>query len=520
MKTCNDIINEGIPSLSPVNITNQELISISRLKEPEIMEVLLKQFDKVLDIIDPNKSMKMGVFNIPKIDTFVSYNGTKYFRFSPISYFKSRLEELNIKENIRDINDIKENNKNIQERIDKLLTIETESSLKNNYPILYKYYKIQKNRYSEMENEIQRIETSGLPEYKKKRYRIYLNNYIRQKFPTYDRQEMHRDARDFSVKEFCEYTYISYGMIFDHVEEIYKFIKSYAIDLEELQLNKDKLNLLVINKYLNNCYLESSDLQIKQECINYVSTYFRKNEDKKTDDKLSVTSLRYIEPYIYEKITPKELYERYKAFLKMNPEIKVMNLDMVDFSKMNVFEIKDFIAECLKDLKANWDIIPDGKYDQELMDHLKTSYKGKANYHGHVVEEAQLLDMFIDKKEFFASTDPFFKIKGKNTFKGYIGYIYKNGKVVLDRYYHNPDTGKLAYGDAVYAMNVEDFYNISNYPRKVIMKILENDPTIDREEHRPGWQDKVRKIIESNNEKSKTVEEIKKLIKANKIEEE
>ena len=83
---------------------------------------------------------------------------------------------------------------------------------------------------------------------------------------------------------------------------------------------------------------------------------------------------------------------------KMNPEIKVMNLDMVDFSKMNVFEIKDFISECLKDLKANWDIIPDGKYDQELMDHLKASYKGKANYHGHVVEEAQLLDMFIDKK--------------------------------------------------------------------------------------------------------------------------
>jgi hypothetical protein len=405
----------------------------------------------------------------------------------------------------------------IQKQIDKLLTIETKSNLENSFPKLYIYYKIQKDRYTEMEKEIQRIETSGMPEYKKKRYRAYLNYYIKRRFPTYDREEMHRDARDFSIKEFCEYTYIRYGMIFDHAEEVYKFMKCYAIDLDTLELNKDKFNLLIMNKYLNDCYLENATLQTKQECINYISTYFRKNKDKMTDDSFSVTTLRYIEPYGYEQITPKKLYERYTFFLKTNPEIKVMNLDMIDFSKMNILEIKEFIEECLKDLKANWDIIPDGQYDEIIDGPLKKHYKGK---HQYDVSEEKLLEMFIDKKEFFASTDPFFRIKGKNTFKGYIGYIYKNGKVVLDRYYHNPDNGRLAYGDAVYSMNVEDFYNISHYPRKVIKKILLFDPSIERVEHRDGWQDKVRSIIEKDNDKSKTVEEIKELIKRKKIEEE
>ena len=37
----------------------------------------------------------------------------------------------------------------------------------------------------------------------------------------------------------------------------------------------------------------------------------------------------------------------------------------------------------------------------------------------------------MTKKEFYDSTDPFFIIKGKNTFNGYVGYIYPNGKVIL-----------------------------------------------------------------------------------------
>ena len=517
MKTCEDIINEGIPSFASVHITEKELKSISRLNEKEILSNLLDKFsDPISFIIDPNNSLKMGACSLPNIDTFVTYNGNKYFRFSPMSYLSNILKEINIREDIN-FHNINDNKEKIDNQIEKLTKIETETSLKNNFPILYQYYKIQKKRYQDIENEIQRLETSGLSEDKKKRYRIYLNHYIKQYFPTYDLKDLHRDAKDFSVKKYCEYTYIRYGAIFDHIDEIYKFMKSYSLDLEDLEINKDKLNLLVINKYLNNCYLPSSTLETKQECINYVSTYFRKNPDKIEDDNLSVTLLRYIEPYNYEQVTSKEVYKRYLNFLKMNPEIKVMNLDMVDFSKMNIYEIKEFILECLKDLQANWDIIPDGEYENLIDEPIKTGSYKKYKYD---VSEEKLLDMFIDKKEFFASTDPFFRIKGKNTFKGYIGYIYKNGKVVLDRYYHNPKTGKLAYGDAVYAMNVEDFYNISHYPRRVIMKILENDPSINREEHRDVWQDKIRKIIETDNDKSKTVEEIQKLIKRKNIKEE
>ena len=90
MKTVKEIINEGIPSLSPVHITIDELNALSKLNEHEIRTALFKQFEPVMDVIDPNKTIRMGVLNLPNIDTFVYIDGTKYFRFSPISYFRSK----------------------------------------------------------------------------------------------------------------------------------------------------------------------------------------------------------------------------------------------------------------------------------------------------------------------------------------------------------------------------------------------------------------------------------------------
>ena len=39
-----------------------------------------------------------------------------------------------------------------------------------------------------------------------------------------------------------------------------------------------------------------------------------------------------------------------------------------------------------------------------------------------------MLDLYIEKKEFFATTNPLFRVKGKETFDGYVGYIYPNIK--------------------------------------------------------------------------------------------
>ena len=121
----------------------------------------------------------------------------------------------------------------------------------------------------------------------------------------------------------------------------------------------------------------------------------------------------------------------------------------------------------------------------------------------------------MEKKEFYASTDPFFRIKGKNTFDGYIGFIYTNGKVVLDKYYENSKVGQVADGKAIYVMDIEDFYILSNYPKSILMK----NPGIKRIYHTSGWQDKVQKEITSEGQGIKTAEEVKKLIKAKKVEE-
>ena len=69
-------------------------------------------------------------------------------------------------------------------------------------------------------------------------------------------------------------------------------------------------------------------------------------------------------------------------------------------------------------------------------------------------------------------------------------------------------------------MNIEDFYRLSQYPRSIIIEMLKNDPSIGRFPHVKGWTKDVLKIIEEDNNKSKTVEEVKELIKRKKVEEE
>ena len=119
----------------------------------------------------------------------------------------------------------------------------------------------------------------------------------------------------------------------------------------------------------------------------------------------------------------------------------------------------------------------------------------------------KLLDLYIDKKEFYDSTDPFFRIVGKNTFEGYIGHIYTNGTVVLDKFFENQETGRVANGEAVYVMNINDFYRLSNLPKQQLIY----NPSCKRIYHSGDWKERVKEKIERSTP-TKTAAELKKLI--------
>ena len=54
----------------------------------------------------------------------------------------------------------------------------------------------------------------------------------------------------------------------------------------------------------------------------------------------------------------------------------------------------------------------------------------------------------------------------KNTFAGYVGHIYINGKVALDKFFESQETGRVAAGQAVYSMDINEFYQLLNHPKQ------------------------------------------------------
>ena len=123
------------------------------------------------------------------------------------------------------------------------------------------------------------------------------------------------------------------------------------------------------------------------------------------------------------------------------------------------------------------------------------------------------MDLYVEKKELYGSTDPFFRIRGKDTFEGYVGFIYPNGKVILDKFFNS--NGRLADGEAIYVMDIDDFYRLSQFSKSVLMK----DSKVQRVIHQGAWQDKVRRIIEKDGDSINTADTVRELIKKKKAEE-
>ena len=141
-------------------------------------------------------------------------------------------------------------------------------------------------------------------------------------------------------------------------------------------------------------------------------------------------------------------------------------------------------------------IIPDDTYDI-MLDYTPSASKKekKENTNDDKVSEEKLLEIFMKKKEFFGSRKTVIRVKGEDEFEGYIGYVYINGKVVLEKYYNSEKTKSLTYGNAIYCMDADKFLILSQFPKR----ILKNNPNVDRIEHRDDWQDKVSKIINMDN---------------------
>ena len=278
-------------------------------------------------------------------------------------------------------------------------------------------------------------------------------------------------------------------------DKIIAYINNNPIDFNDLnQKDIDNLELYFAYQQLKQAKLFTGIY--RQEYLYYVSNYFINKKDilekdirivigsKSKDIQNGLLVMKDNSTSKEVIITPKILYDMYTKLLVDNPNLKMIDLSSFNFEGMNLDEVSAFMMAYLKDLGANWDFLePNSQVEEDITRKTKGSSKGLSII-GKKEDEEKLLKLFMTKKQLYESTNPLYRIKGKNTFAGYIGYIYANGRVILDRFYDKQNDSNLALGHAVYAMNMQEFYELSKLSKTEIIR----NNLCSRYVHRGNWK--------------------------------
>ena len=258
------------------------------------------------------------------------------------------------------------------------------------------------------------------------------------------------------------------------------------IDIEINEEDSEKLGIYIT--YIYQEMLKSMKAEYQQEYLYYISEYYFENRELIEQNK------KLYSPYFDKIIRLKDMYEDYKKILVNNPKLRLVDFNHDDFAGMNLSEVDEFMYEYFKSLNANWEFFKDTKIDEDTILKIK-SYYGDSTIFPEHEELKEILNKFIEKKEFFDRTDPYYRISGKNTFDGYIGYIYSNGTVVLEKFFENSVTGKVAKNQAIYIMSIQNFHTLTQLSKNEII----SQKLCKRFIHKGNWQEKI--ITEINEDK-------------------
>ena len=501
-----EVINKGVPIDTPITVRYSDLYTLCDNKE-KFEEVVRGEFYKFAEYLkslfpsqDINLFHTMSVFTDPN-------TLEKKLQFSKDGFFGSLIYNLNFN-NSCDVSqsEVVFNDFNpdmLYERTKKLRKIKEEYKLQMYFPSLYLKYIEQKKMYEAVNKFYNKIAKSNMST-KERELEIvrFLDNLIAEGYVV--TENVFEKAKKFSLKRFCNDYADCFDNMISHANEICEYLDTHTFSISDIELDKEKLELYIAYRFLTELKSEKKD--DKQRYVYFIANYFKENSKRKTSTvpEINVGGTFQNNFAVNEKaleginINPKYIYSEFSKVFIENPEIKLVNFNGVDFSGMNEEEIEEFIRDYLSVFKVNWVIIPKEEIGKR---------EGIHPYKPRTVDEERLNQLFMEKIEFYSELSPIMHIQGRDTFDGYEGFIFSNGMVILDKFFENSRTGKVSKGDAIYYMNIEDFYRLSRYPKSVLRK----DPNVGFIEHRKRWQEKALKIINMDDNNIKTSEQLDEL---------
>lgn len=207
------------------------------------------------------------------------------------------------------------------------------------------------------------------------------------------------------------------------------------------------------------------------------------------------------------------LVKRYlKSNVKKDVSITTDNSVIVNINtireKLQILEAR--LQEEKNPCMVGWDILPEGGVGKGVR---RVSPPRTMAMSREKLEK--LRQIGEEKKAFYKKNAPLQEVIGLKEYKGYIGYIYPNGKVILDRMY-NPDAPSTATGNGIYIMDVELFEALSGLKKAVLRK----DPKVGIMYHNSTWQERLKKIIdepETEESRNKALQLVMKIKKRSKL---
>lgn len=529
-------LNRGVPVETPVSLIYSDLYNLCDNKS-RFSKVVDKEFEKLYKFVmgENTKLGDMQLFQTMMVTTdsntlekniCFSFSGiisSIYINFNIDNMYYDMV--INHKDCIKFMNvNLKDFIEKCNERKSDLRIISKEKTLKREFPALYKIYLERKEKvdfYNNCSEILENPERYGLS---KLQARIKVFEFLKKNNidENTNLDEEIRNAQNFSLENFCLDCAETLEYITSRILEIKAYLPNNPIDLSKIShFDKEKIDLYIANQFL--LFAENATLEEKQRFLYHVTSYFLSDESRKTDTNLKIQcgNVNNNEFQVNEsgyEVTPKNLYDRYKKLLIDNPTLHAIDFRGVDFSNMNLCEVEDYMNEFLNDLSANWEFLPkdDRTVEKNVLDNIVKSSNKEESEKKKKLDRERLLDLYMEKKEFYDSSDPFFRIKGKNTFDGYIGYIYSNGKVILEKYYENSNTSRLAYGEAAYVMDIDKFYSLSRLTKNELITM--DDSVCDRIIHKGNWQQKAQNVINQAGDFFQTAKEVKKMVKTNNVE--
>lgn len=492
MNTLDKALNKGVPSAIDIPIPFSDIIELSSNKERTITKLgeALKLFDNAC-AEKAKCSCKFFYTNKQALISTDPKTFTKTLSISPnyiINMITMNLDVGKISEKLARGEVVQTpypTKEEIEERLVRLGQVTKEKELKREFPSLYM-------SYEETINAKARLEIA-----KKHSFFEYMALVQKLGFNQYDIQ-MLDEIKTF--KDYIKFAQKNLRSLYEHEEELSEIAFNQKIDARVFGINTSKkLELYLADLMTEIARCETSSPDIKQKCSYFLSAYLFENQDS-LDDGITVNRMitNYDDLYEVEKVTKRSVYNKYRQVLIENPALFNINLDYHMFDDMEQSEIDALMASYLETLQLQWEIIPDGEeinLPPELDDPKPTIHvvgpDGNPKPPKKKKTSEELKEQFYEKKQFFDSTEPLLRVMGKDTFNGYIGYIYPSGKVILDKYYESSESKQLADEVAIYCMDIDDFYRLSQLSKSEIIR----DRLCKRFYHRGDWQQRVTKEI-------------------------